>query len=149
MRWRVMVELTWKDGTIRTHEVSAGASTTTDPSSATIGLTLAGGKRTLAGLQDHLVRAQTEELPWPPALPSLWVSTATQGCAHPAAVFAVRNGGGSRAALFALSVCGDEPSHAAAKRFSVSRTVDGASPVRRAISCLETLAEHRRKISRI
>src|SRR6516165_986809 len=36
----------------------------------------------------------------------------------------------------------------AAKRFSVSRTVDDASPVRRAISCLERPAEQRRKISR-
>ncbi|SEF06504.1 hypothetical protein SAMN05519104_8221 [Rhizobiales bacterium GAS188] len=61
MRWRVMVELTGKDGSVRTHEVSAGGNTTTEPSSATIGLTLADGKRTLAGLQDHLVRAQTKE----------------------------------------------------------------------------------------
>ncbi|SDR63534.1 hypothetical protein SAMN05519103_08726 [Rhizobiales bacterium GAS113] len=61
MRWRVMVELTGQDGTVRTHEVSAGGNTTTEPSSATIGLTRADGKRTLAGLQDHLVRVQTEE----------------------------------------------------------------------------------------
>src|SRR5260370_6954221 len=61
MRWRVMVELTGQDGSVRTHEVSAGGNTTTEHSSAAIGLTLADGKRTLAGLQDHLVRAQTEE----------------------------------------------------------------------------------------
>src|SRR5260370_36470771 len=61
MRWRVMVELIGQDGTVRTHEVSAGGKATTEHLSATIGLTLAEGKRTLAGLQDHLVRARTEE----------------------------------------------------------------------------------------
>jgi hypothetical protein len=35
-----------------------------------------------------------------------------------------------------------------AKRFSVSRTVDGANPVRRAISCREVPANLKRKISR-
>jgi len=49
------------DGTVHTHEVSVGGATTIEHSSATIGLTLADGKRTLAGLQGHLVRAQTEE----------------------------------------------------------------------------------------
>src|SRR5260370_12134209 len=61
MRWRVMVELTGQDGSVRTHEVSAGGNPTTGHSSAPIGLTLADGKRTLAGLQDHLVGAKTEE----------------------------------------------------------------------------------------
>lgn len=61
MRWRVMVELTGVDGAVRTHEVSAGGVTAIEESSTAIGLTLENGKRTLAGLQDHLVRAQTEE----------------------------------------------------------------------------------------
>ena len=56
-----MVELTGVDGAVRTHEVSAGGVTAIEDSSTTIGLTLVDGKRTLAGLQDHLVRAQTEE----------------------------------------------------------------------------------------
>jgi hypothetical protein len=61
MKWRVMVELTGSDGTVRSHEVSAGGTNTVECSTATVGLTLADGKRTLAGLQDHLVRAQAEE----------------------------------------------------------------------------------------
>ena len=58
MKWRVMVELTGSDGIVRLHEVSAGGSNTIECSAGTVGLTLADGKRTLAGLQDHLVRAQ-------------------------------------------------------------------------------------------
>jgi hypothetical protein len=61
MRWRVVVELTGRDGTVHTHEINAGSATAIEHSSATIGLTLADGKRTLAGLQGHLVRGQTEE----------------------------------------------------------------------------------------
>src|SRR5271155_1912069 len=61
MKWRVMVELTGSDGVIRSQEVSAGGSNASECSAATVGLTLADGKRTLAGLQDHLVRAQADE----------------------------------------------------------------------------------------
>ena len=61
MRWRVIVELTGADGVVRMHEVSAGDSTTIEPRPGTIGLTMADGKRTLAGLQRHLVRAQAED----------------------------------------------------------------------------------------
>ena len=61
MKWRVVVELTGADGAVRTHEVSAGGATAIDLSSASVGLTLADGKRTLAALQGHLVRAQVEE----------------------------------------------------------------------------------------
>jgi hypothetical protein len=61
MKWRVMVELTGSDGVVRSQEVSAGGSNASECSAATVGLTLADGKRTLAGLQDHLVRAQAEE----------------------------------------------------------------------------------------
>jgi hypothetical protein len=50
MKWRVMVELTASDGTVRTHEISAGGSNTAGCSAATVGLTLADGKRILAGL---------------------------------------------------------------------------------------------------
>jgi hypothetical protein len=51
MKWRVMVELTASDGTVRTHEISTGGSNTAECSAATVGLTLADGKRILAGLQ--------------------------------------------------------------------------------------------------
>jgi hypothetical protein len=61
MKWRVIVELIESDGTVRSHEVSAGGSNKAECSAATVGLTLAGGKLTLAGLQEHLVQAQTEE----------------------------------------------------------------------------------------
>jgi hypothetical protein len=61
MKWRIMVELTGRDGAVHTHEVSAGGTNTAECSAATVGLTLAEGKRTLAVLQDRLVRAQTEE----------------------------------------------------------------------------------------
>jgi hypothetical protein len=61
MKWRVMVELNGSDGVVRSQEVSAGGSNVSECSTATVGLTLADGKRTLAGLQDHLVRAQADE----------------------------------------------------------------------------------------
>jgi hypothetical protein len=61
MKWRVVVEVTGSDGTVRSHEVSAGGSNTAECSAGTVGLTLAEGKLTLAGLQDRLVKAQTEE----------------------------------------------------------------------------------------
>ena len=61
MKWRVIMELTGNDGTVRSHEVSAGGTNGAECSAATVGLTLADGKRTLAGLHDHLVRAQAEE----------------------------------------------------------------------------------------
>jgi hypothetical protein len=61
MKWRVMVELTGSDGIVRLQEVSTGGTNTIECSAGTVGLTLADGKRTLAGLQDHLVRAQADE----------------------------------------------------------------------------------------
>jgi len=57
----VILELTGSDGTVRSHEVGVGGSNTAECSAATVGLTLVDGKRTLAELQNHLVRAQTEE----------------------------------------------------------------------------------------
>jgi hypothetical protein len=59
MKWRVMVELTGSDGTVRSHEVGVGGSNTAECLAATVGLTLVDGKPTLSGLQDHVVRAQT------------------------------------------------------------------------------------------
>jgi hypothetical protein len=61
MKWRVIVELTGIDGIVRSHEVSAGGSNTSECAAGTVGLTLVHGKRTLAGLQDHLVRAQADK----------------------------------------------------------------------------------------
>jgi hypothetical protein len=54
MRWRVMVELIGADGVVVVHEVSTGDSTIA-VSPATVGLTMADGKQTLAGLQRHLI----------------------------------------------------------------------------------------------
>lgn len=61
MKRQVVVELTGADGTVRSEEVSAGGINTAECSAVTIDLTLADGKRTLAGLQDPLVQAQAEE----------------------------------------------------------------------------------------
>jgi hypothetical protein len=61
MKWRVMVELTGSDGIVRSQEVSAGGGHASECSAGTVGLTLADGKRTLAGLQGHVVRAQAKE----------------------------------------------------------------------------------------
>ena len=61
MKWRVMVELAGAEGSVQLHEVSAGGSTTAECSAETLGLTVAEGKTTLAGLQRHLVQAQAEE----------------------------------------------------------------------------------------
>ncbi len=61
MKWRVMVELTGNDGAVHTREISSGGTNTAECSPGTVGLTHADGKRTLAELQGHLVRAQTEE----------------------------------------------------------------------------------------
>jgi hypothetical protein len=61
MKWRVMVELTGSDGTLSTYEIGSGGSNTAECSAATVGLTLADGKRILASLQRDLVRAQAEE----------------------------------------------------------------------------------------
>ena len=60
MKWRVVVELAGADGAVQTHEISVGGCGTID-SAEKLGLTLAEGKKTLAGLQRHLVQAQTEE----------------------------------------------------------------------------------------
>ena len=43
MKWRVMVELTESDGTVRSHEMSTGGSNTSECSAGTVGLTLADG----------------------------------------------------------------------------------------------------------
>jgi hypothetical protein len=61
MKWRVMVELTASDGTVRRHGISTGGSNTAECSAATVRLTLADGKRILAGLQHYLVQAQSED----------------------------------------------------------------------------------------
>src|SRR5271157_401752 len=61
MKWRVMVELGGAEGTVELHEVSVGGGTTTEYSAETLGLTIAEGNTALAGLQRHLVQAQTEE----------------------------------------------------------------------------------------
>ena len=61
MKWRVMVELGAADGTVQVHEVSSGECTVAACSAETLGLSIANGKTTLAGLQRQLVQAQAEE----------------------------------------------------------------------------------------
>jgi len=61
MKWRIFVELAGADGSVQSHEISDVGGGTIDSSAETLGLTLAEGKKTLAGLQRHLVQAQTEE----------------------------------------------------------------------------------------
>jgi hypothetical protein len=51
MKSRVIVELGGIEGTVQLHEVSAGGSATAECSAETLGLTMAEGKMTLAGLQ--------------------------------------------------------------------------------------------------
>jgi hypothetical protein len=59
MKWRMVAELIGADGTVVVHEVGGGAAGEYSP--RMIGLTLEEGKRILAGLQRHLVQAQTED----------------------------------------------------------------------------------------
>jgi len=60
MKWRVVMEVTGADGAVRVHEIGSGAAVD-EYSPWTVGLTLAKGKLVLAGLQHHLVPAQTED----------------------------------------------------------------------------------------
>jgi len=60
MKWRVVMEVTRADGAVRVHEIGGGAAVD-EYSPQTVGLTLAEGKLVLAGLQHHLVQAQTED----------------------------------------------------------------------------------------
>jgi transposase len=57
---RVVMEVTGADGAVRAHEIGGGAAVD-EYSPRTVGLTLAEGKLVLAGLQHHLVQAQTED----------------------------------------------------------------------------------------
>ncbi|MBV9909195.1 MAG: hypothetical protein JOY52_16720 [Hyphomicrobiales bacterium] len=54
------MELAGADGAVHSHEISVGGADTLDHSAETLGLTLAEGKKALAGLQRHLVQAQSE-----------------------------------------------------------------------------------------
>ena len=58
MQRRVVVELS---GAVGVHEVHCGGGTKAGCSAATLGLSLAKAKEVLAGLQRHVVQAQTEE----------------------------------------------------------------------------------------
>ena len=61
MQWRVVVELSGAVGVIQVHEVHTGGSTMPGCSASALGLSLVEAKAILAGLQRHLVQAQTEE----------------------------------------------------------------------------------------
>ena len=59
MKWRVVVEVTGEDGAVTQHVISAGERSAVGQA-ATLGLSLAEGKATLAGVQRVLVTAQTD-----------------------------------------------------------------------------------------
>jgi hypothetical protein len=61
MKWRVLVERGEAEGALELREVSVGECATAVYSAETLGSTVADGKKTLAGLQRHLVQAQTDE----------------------------------------------------------------------------------------
>ncbi|MBV8592327.1 MAG: hypothetical protein JO212_20100 [Acetobacteraceae bacterium] len=61
MQWRVVVELSGAVGVIQAHEVHTGGSTMPGCSASALGLSLVEAKAILAGLQRHLVQAQTAE----------------------------------------------------------------------------------------
>ena len=60
MKWRVVMEVTRADGAVRVHEIG-GRAAVEEYLPRTVGPTLADGKLVLAGLQHHLVQAQTED----------------------------------------------------------------------------------------
>jgi hypothetical protein len=60
MKWRVVMEVIREDGAVHVHEICGGAAVD-EYSPRTVGQTLAEGKLVLAGLQHHLVQAQTED----------------------------------------------------------------------------------------
>ena len=61
MRWRIMLELAWPDGSPQRHEVGSGERIATGHTAATLGLSLEEGKAVLATVQRHLVAAQDDE----------------------------------------------------------------------------------------
>ena len=61
MKWRVFVELAGDAGVIELREVSVGECAMAACTPETLGLSIAEGQKTLAGLQHQLVQAQTEE----------------------------------------------------------------------------------------
>jgi hypothetical protein len=118
----VVVELIGSDGIVHAYELNAGGSNTAECSVETVGLTLADGKRTLAGLQDHLVRAQTQEYYRQRRL-----------CSHCGSQWPLKDvrarwllsvfGPRSRRHAFALPVRGDAPSYAQSRRRDHSRSM--------------------------
>ena len=62
MKWRVVLEVTGPNGATVIHEASAGTWRASGASPATVGLSLAEGKSTLAVVQRYLVRTQAASL---------------------------------------------------------------------------------------
>jgi hypothetical protein len=123
MKWRVMVELIGSDGTVHAHEVNAGGSNTAECSAETVGLTLADGKRTLAGLQDHLVQAQTLEYCRQRRLCAHCGSQRPLKDVRARRLLSVWNCGGAGTALFALPGRGDPASYGQSGRGDHSRSM--------------------------
>src|SRR5271168_1715813 len=113
MKWRVMVELTGSDGTVRTPRNQHGRQQHSRMLGCN-GRADAGGRKTgTRGIAaPPCSGAGGGILPPTAGLLSLSVATAAQGYPRAAAVLVVRNGGGSSAAFFALPVCGNPPAYA-------------------------------------
>ncbi len=113
MKWRILVELAGADGSVQSHEISVGGWGAIDSSAETLGLTLAEGKKTLAGAATPFGSgADGGALPEPATLPALRGATAAEGHSSPAAGVVVWRGGGSCTPLRSLPVrCGVAPDH--------------------------------------
>jgi hypothetical protein len=57
MEWRILLELTEVEGSVRRNEVAAGCRALSGASPEKVGLTLAEGKSILASMQTHLVQS--------------------------------------------------------------------------------------------
>ena len=110
MKWRVVLELVGPDGTVGVHEV-CGRAAVGEYAPRMIGLTPGGGQasaRCIAG--PSCSSSGGGSLPPPATLPALRSAAAPQGSALPAVGVVVRYGGGPRAAVYPMPMCGDLPS---------------------------------------
>src|ERR1700712_3731360 len=112
MKWRVMLELVGPDGIVGVHEV-AGRAAVAEYAPRMIGLTLGGGQASAFCVTGPSRSSSGGgSLPSPTALPASRRAAAPQRSALPAFGVFVRHGGGPRAALYRVSVCGDLPTDA-------------------------------------
>jgi len=111
MKWRVMLEVIGPDGIVGVHEIG-GRAAVAEYAPRLIGLTLEEGKHLLAALQVHLVQAQAEDHSRRRRRCQRCGTQRPLRSALPAIGVVVRHGGGPRAAVYPMSVCGDLPTDA-------------------------------------